>query len=55
VVCFDGGALQTAPQQNAPFVAFMTRGVRHEIPAFRCRIMDLGLLMLLALLLLQQA
>jgi hypothetical protein len=54
-MCFDDGALQTTAQQNAPFVAFMTRGVRREIPAFRCRIMDLGLLALLALLLLQQA
>jgi hypothetical protein len=54
-MCFNDGALQTTPQQNAPFVAFMTRGVRREIPAFRRRIMDLGLLVLLALLLLHQA
>jgi len=55
VMCFDDGALQTTPQQNAPFVAFMTQGARREIPAFRCRIMDLALLVLLALLLLHQA
>jgi len=55
VMCFDDGGLADQPQQNAPFVAFMTRGARREILAFRCRIMDLGLLVLLALLLLQQA
>lgn len=49
----DRGLGWLAPMGRA-FVAFMTRGVRREIPLFSRRIMDLSVLALLALLLLEQ-
>jgi len=55
VMCFVDGGLADHPPTERAFCRIHDTGVRRNILVFRCRIMDLGLLALLALLLLQQA